>query len=193
MPRAFVPIGASANIVLPSYKPDPSGLASYHVISDTQDIEASAPDFDRLRDIVRVEICGVEVPNSRCSSKKFWMNDATSRCMINVLQINDNGDVAPGDINFVVRQSCSCVPTVRYNGLWAPNNDNGFAANGLLVQIGGLLSTAWEVQMEIVPNVQNPNPNGYSIVLEFILDRLGDNNQAIRGPLTTGTLLPAFP
>lgn len=195
MPKAFQNVG-NDDIVLPSYGPDPSGLASYHVISDTIHIPAApivggVPDLLFFRDIVRVTLCGIEARNDRCHKHPFWVNDASSRCMFNVLLINDNGvDPIPGDVHFRIRQSSSCVPTVRFDGLWMPANGDNWNSNGLLVQIGGMLSTSWEVQMAVVPRAGVPTPSGFSIVLELIFDRIGDNNQAIKGPLTTGTLLP---
>ena len=188
MPKAFQNLGEN-DIHIPSFKADPSGLCSYDVLSDTILVPSSPPNFSTLHDIVRVTLDGLELQNDRCRRHTFWVNNMSSRCAINIMQI-EGSDPLPGDMHFVIRQSCHCVPTVRFDGVWAPNNGGGFAANGLLVQIGGLLGQAWEIQAEIVPNVQNLAPNGYRVVFEFSFDRLGDNNQAIKGPLTTGTLLP---
>jgi hypothetical protein len=192
MPKVFQNVGQN-DIYLPSYGPDASGLASYDVQSDTILVPATPPNFDNIKDIVRVTLCGIELVNDRCHRHEFVVNDASSRCMINVLQINENGvDILPGNIHFKVRQSSKCIPTVRFDGIWSPTaNGENWSANGLLVQIGGMLSTSWEVQAEVVPFPgQLPLPSSYSWVLEFIFDRLGDNNQAIKGANTTGTLLP---
>lgn len=179
------------DIVLPTVF-DPTGLASYHVISDTIDVLPSPPLYQNLRGIVRVGLCSVQQINQRCLRHAFWLNDASSRCMVNVLLINDNGfDRFPGDIHFQIRQSSSCVPTLRYEGIYSPHgNGADWDAKGLLVQVSGLLSTSWEVWAEVVPTVDTPNPSKYSWVLEFIFDRVGAVNQAIPGPFTTGALVP---
>ncbi len=192
MPRTFQTLGQN-DVVLPAYRPDPGGTVSYRYTSDTLDLKATAPDYATLKDVVRVGLCGPSNANDRCARHTYFTNDGTSRCMIQVNSI-EGSDPFPGDIHFAIRQSTGCIPTVRFDGIWSPGNE-GYGANGLLVQIQGMLSTAWEVQMEIVPNLANPTPTNLKIVLEFLFDRLGGTVQpALKGPLvTSGSSLPAFP
>ncbi len=103
MPKTFQNLGEN-DIVLPSYGPDPTGLASYRVLSDTLEI----PVQSLLKDLVRVGRCGIDLRNDKCLKHTFWVNDASSRCWINVLLVNDNGkDPIPNPIEFEIRQSSS--------------------------------------------------------------------------------------
>lgn len=195
-PKTFKCLGQN-DIVIPSYGPDPTGLSSYDIVSDTVDIPVTVPPVgpvpsEDLFDVVRVGLCGIELVTGMCRTHRYMVNNASSRCFVNVLLINGNGiDTLPGDVQFELRQSSGCIPTVRFAGVWSPTANGGnWDAKGFLVQVGGMLSTSWEIRAIVVPTIATPVPHKFSWVLEFIFDRIGDNNQVIKGPNTTGVLLP---